>query len=165
MTESPRDENGDKRGDENGDPRADATSERNRALVERYFDLVASGSPEIATLFAEDAVWVTPQSSPMGRRHEGKQAVLALMSGGVGLYDPETPMDIQRDAVAATGETVFVEMTMNARTGQGEPYRNHYVFVFQIRDGLIVEIHEHLDTLYAQRKLFDPVGQKSPLDA
>ena len=138
--------------------------EKNRALVERYFDLVASGDPEIATLFSENAVWVTPQSSPMGRRHEGKDAVLALMSGGVGLYDADTPMEIQRNAVAAEGEHVFVEMTMNARTGQGESYQNHYVFVFQLRDGLIVEVHEHLDTLYAQRKLFDPVGQKSPLE-
>jgi ketosteroid isomerase-like protein len=139
--------------------------EKNRVLVERYFDLVASGDPEIATLFSENAVWVTPQSSPMGRRHEGKDAVLALMSGGVGLYDADTPMEIRRDAVAADGEHVFVEMTMNARTGQGEPYQNHYVFVFKLQDGLIVEVHEHLDTLYAQRKLFDPVGQKSPLDS
>ncbi len=153
MTESQRDQNG-------GQDRSE-----NRALVERYFDMVAGGDPEIGTLFSQDAVWVTPQSSPMGRRHEGKSAVLALMSGGVGLYDAETPMEIRRDAIAAAGDRVFVEMTMNARTGQGEPYRNHYVFVFQIREGLIVEVHEHLDTLYAQRKLFDPVGQKSPIDS
>ena len=137
--------------------------DENRAIVDRYFEMVA-GDPAIATLFADDAVWVTPGSSPMGRRHEGKQAVLTLMSGGVGLYDVETPMDIQRQAVAASGEHVFVEMTMNARTGQGKPYTNDYVFVFTIRDGLIVEVHEHLDTLYAQRMLFDPAGQRSPLD-
>ncbi|MBJ18036.1 MAG: nuclear transport factor 2 family protein [bacterium] len=143
----------------------DRESEANRVLVERYFEMVTSGDPEIATLFSDDAIWVTPQSSPMGRRHEGKEAVLALMGGGVGLYDAETPMEIQREAVAAAGEHVFVEMTINARTGQGEPYRNQYVFVFRIRANRIVEVHEHLDTLYAQRKLFDPVGQKSPLDS
>ena len=54
---------------------------------------------------------------------------------------------------------------MTARTGQGAPYENRYVFVFTIREALIVEVHEHLDTLYAQKLLFDPVGQSSPLDS
>ena len=136
----------------------------NRELVEHYFDCVANGDPEVAALFAENAVWVAPQSSPMGGRHEGKEAVLTLMGGGIDLYDSSHPMEIRREAIASEGEHVFVEMTMEARTGQGEAYLNHYVFVFRIRDGLILEVHEHLDTLYAQRKLFDPVGQRSPMD-
>ena len=140
-------------------------TQQNQALVERYFEMVAAGDPTIEKLFSEDAVWLTPPSSPMGIRHEGKPAVLALMAGGVGLYDASAGMDIQREAIAAMGDHVFVELTLVARTGQGEAYRNHYVFVFTLRGGLIVEVHEHLDTLYAQRKLFDPLGQKSPLDA
>ncbi len=140
-------------------------NERNLALIDRYFELMASGDPEIAALFADDARWVTPASSPMAGPFEGKAAVLELMGGGIGLYDAEHPFEIHQDAVAATGESVFVEMTMVARTGQGEPYKNRYVFVFTIRDGLICEVHEHLDTLYAQKLLFDPVGQRSPLDS
>ncbi len=139
-------------------------TERNRALVERYFEMVANGDPDVATLFAADACWVAPQSNPLGRHHEGKAAVLELMASGVGLYDASHPMDIRREAVAASGDRVFVEMTIVARTRGGEPYRNHYVFVFRVREGQIVEVHEHLDTLYAQRRLFDPVGQHSPLD-
>jgi ketosteroid isomerase-like protein len=142
----------------------DSLLDTNSALVERYFEMVASGDPEIASLFAEDARWVAPQSSPVGQFHNGKAAVLELMGSGVGLYDSSHPMDIQREATAASGDHVFVEMTMEARTAQGEAYRNHYVFVFQIRGGLICEVHEHLDTLYAQRLLFDPIGQASPLD-
>ena len=71
-------------------------------------------------------------------------------------------MDLE--AIAAEGERVFVELSLRATTGQGAAYRNDYVFVFRIRDGFIVEIHEHLDTHYAQRLLFDPAGQDSPLD-
>ena len=154
--------------DSHDGPRDPAQEARNLDLALLYFERVAAGDPDVASLFAEDAVWLTPQSSPMatasGRRHEGKQAVLTLMSGGVGLYDAEAPMEIEREAMAATGDHVFVEMTMNARTGKGQPYTNHYVFVFRMREGLIIEVHEHLDTLYAQRKLFDPVGQRSPMD-
>ena len=54
-------------------------------------------------------------------------------------------------------------MCIRDRAG-GANYENHYVFVFTIRDGRIAEVHEHLDTLYAQRVLFDPLGQRSPLD-
>ena len=143
---------------------SDEIREANRALVERYFSCVAAGDPGVGELFAEDAVWLAPQSTPMGRRHEGKGAVLTLMGGGMDLYSAEHPFEIHREAMAAEGDRVFVELTIETRTAQGEPYRNHYVFVFRIRDGRIAEVHEHVDTLYAQRLLFDPAGQRSPLD-
>jgi ketosteroid isomerase-like protein len=143
----------------------DSNRESHRAVVERYFANVQSGDPEIGALFAEDAVWIAPQSSPVGRRHEGRAALLEVMGKGVGLYDMDHPLEMEIDAMAAEGEHVFVETTLRARTLAGEPYRNHYVFVFRIREGLIVEIHEHLDTLYAQKLLFDPVGWSSPLDS
>jgi len=143
----------------------DSGPEAHRAIVERYFASVGSGDPEIGALFSDDAVWIAPQSLPVGRRHEGKAAVLELMGKGVGLYDMSLPMEMEIDAMAAEDEHVFVEMTLRARTLAGEAYRNHYVFVFRIRGGLIVEIREHLDTLYAQKLLFDPVGQRSPTES
>ena len=138
-------------------------SEALLALIDRYFAMVASGDPEIATLFAEDAVWHTPASSPMPGPFVGRDAVLEVMSGGVGLYEAGS-LEIRQTARAASREHVFVAMTMTARTAGGATYENHYVFVFTIRDGRIAEVHEHLDTLYAQRVLFDPLGQRSPLD-
>jgi len=140
------------------------TSGANRALIDRYFEMVTSGDPEVASLFGEDVVWWTPPSSPMAGPFEGKEAVLGLMAGGVGLYHPDHPLDVCQEASAASGEHVFVQMTMRARTGQDAAYENRYVFVFRIQGGRIVEVHEHLDTLYAQRLLFDPVGQRSPLE-
>jgi ketosteroid isomerase-like protein len=142
-----------------------ALSDRNRALIDRYFEMMRSGDPDIGSLLAEDIRWVAPQSSPVGQLHEGKAAVLALMGSGVGLYDASVPMQIDRMALAATEDSVFVEMTITGQSRQGAPYRNHYVMVFQVREGRITEVHEYLDTLYAQRVLFDPVGWSSPLDA
>jgi ketosteroid isomerase-like protein len=135
-----------------------------RAIVERYFEMMQRGDPDIGSLFAEDVCWIAPQSSPVGRRHEGKDAVLALMGTAVELYDMSRPMEIEFAAIAAQGDHVFVEMTLRATTAGGEPYCNHYVFVFRLEQGLIAEIHEHLDTLYTQRMLFDPVGQGSSRD-
>lgn len=137
----------------------------NLALVDRYFELMLKGDPGIADLFAPDACWLAPQSAPVGRRHAGRDAVLALMASGIGLYDAERPMQIERTASLAGDELVYIEMTIRATTKSGEPYENHYVMVFQIRGDRIVEVREYVDSLYAQRKLFDPVGMASPLDA
>ena len=133
------------------------------ALIDRYFECVATGDPGVADLLAEDIVWRAPASSPLQGPFEGRDAVLALMGSGVGLYDPNTPLDMRCTALAANGDRVFVEMEIRGRTRAGEAYENAYVFVFTVRDDRIVRVHEHLDTLYAQRKLFDPAGQRSPL--
>ena len=138
---------------------------RNLALVDRYFELLGKGDPTIAELFAENARWLAPQSAPVGRLHEGLAAVLALMASGLGLYDTTRPMQIERTASLAGDELVYIEMTIRATTKQGEPYENQYVMVFQIRDDRIHEVREYVDSLYAQRLLFDPAGQASPLDA
>jgi hypothetical protein len=142
----------------------ESTPAAHREIVERYFEMMQQGDPEIARLFCDDVCWVAPQSSPVARRHEGLAAVLELMQTGVGLYDMSRPMELDIEAVAAEGQHVFVELTLRATTRAGEPYANHYVFVFRFRSGRIVEIHEHLDTHYTQRMLFDPVGQASSLD-
>lgn len=143
----------------------DSSPKSLRKIVERYFESMRTGDPNIGDLFSEDIVWVAPESSPVGSRHSGKAAVLKLMGMGVSLYDMSQPMRMELGAIAAEGEHVFVEMTLSAKTASGEAYRNHYVFVFRIREGLIVEIHEHLDTHYTQRMLFDPTGTRSPIDA
>jgi len=142
---------------------SEAVAARHLALVDRYFDCVPRGDPAVAELLAEDIVWRTPASSPLPGPFEGRPAVLELMGAGVGLYDAETPLDMRCLAMAASADRVFAEMEIRGRTQAGEAYENAYVFVFTLRDDRIVEVHEHLDTLYAQRKLFDPVGQPSPL--
>ncbi|MEZ4279397.1 MAG: nuclear transport factor 2 family protein [Myxococcota bacterium] len=136
---------------------------RNQALVDRYFELLQKGDPGIGELFTPDARWLAPQSAPVGRLHEGRDAVLRLMGSGLGLYDLSRPMEIERTASLAGDPLVYIEMTIRATTKAGEPYENHYVMVFQLRDGRIAEVREYVDSLYAQCLLFDPAGQPSPL--
>jgi ketosteroid isomerase-like protein len=146
-----------------------STSE-NKRRVRDYFDAMGRGDSSLPDLLTEDVTWWAPPSSELGGIHEGRDAVLRLMGSGVGLYDRDTPMQVDiRSMVAegdrvcvevdirsmvAEGDRVCVEMTLEARTARGEHYLNHYHFAFRLRDGRICEVREHLDTLYAQRKLF-----------
>lgn len=127
---------------------------QNKELVRRYFAAMQSGDGSLPDLLSDDVSWWAPPSSPLGGLHEGKAAVLALMSGGVDLYDTSAPMEVSISQMVADEEWVAVQMTMSARTAKGEDYRNHYHFAFRIRGDLICEVKEHLDTLYAHAKLF-----------
>ena len=130
----------------------------NKALIRDYFARMSSGDPTIPDLLAEDVTWWVPQSSPLAGLHEGRDAVLALMGSGVELYDANSPMEVDIEEMVAEGDTVCVQTTISAKTAQGEPYENHYHFVFRVRGGRIAAVKEYVDTLYVDRMLFSPEG-------
>jgi len=125
-----------------------------KRLVRRFFDAMRSGDPGLPDLLHDDVTWWAPPSSALGGLHAGRPAVLALMASGVGLYDTRHPMNVEIERMIAEDQWVSVQLTLAARTARGEDYRNHYHFAFRVQDGLICEVREHLDTLYAQQKLF-----------
>jgi uncharacterized protein len=130
-------------------------SEANKQLVQRYLRAMSTGDPGLPDLLTDDVTWWVPPSSPLGGLREGKASVLELMARGVGLYDTSAPFEIEVEAMVAEGDWVAVQMVMGARTAKGQPYRNYYHFAFRVRDGRICGVKEYVDTLYAQRMLFD----------
>lgn len=126
----------------------------NKRLVRRYFDAMRSGDPELPDLLSADVTWWAPPSSELGGLHAGKQAVLGLMASGTGLYDLSHPLEVSIEQIIAEDDWVSVQLTLEARTARGENYKNHYHFAFRVSGGRICEVREHLDTLYAQQKLF-----------
>jgi hypothetical protein len=128
-------------------------TDETKALVRRWFEAMRTGDPKLPELLADDVSWWVPPSSPLGGLHEGKAKVLALMGQGVGLYDG--PLAITLESLIAEGDRAAVELVIDGRSAKGEPYHNHYHFAFRARDGRICAVKEYVDTLYAQRKLFD----------
>jgi len=126
----------------------------NKQVVRRYFEAMRTGAAELPELLSDDVTWWVPPSSELAGLHAGKPAVLRLMAGGTDLYDASQPMQVEIERMVAEDDWVAVQMTLEARTAAGEDYRNHYHFAFRLCEGRICEVREHLDTLYAQRKLF-----------
>ena len=54
----------------------------------------------------------------------------------------------------AEDEHAVMEWTSRARSRSGEPYENHCIGVFTVRDGKIARVHEYMDTLYAHQVAF-----------
>jgi uncharacterized protein len=67
-----------------------------------------------------------------------------------------TPITIEIGAMLAEDDRVWFEAQSYADLVGGAQYRNHYVFLLRVRDGVIVEYKEFADTLHIFRSIDDP---------
>jgi ketosteroid isomerase-like protein len=132
----------------------------NKALVRRYFDAVHAGDIDtITALLHDDVTFWVPPSLPDGVEFRGKAMVLQLFTESVALYDSAAGLSVTVHSLTADEDRVAAELVIRGRAAaSGEDYENWYHFLFRIRDGRIVAIREHLDSLYAFRTLFVPAG-------
>lgn len=134
----------------------------NKDVVRRYFDAVDRGDMEtVQALLDEEVSFWVPPSLPDGGEFRGKREVLALFAESFALYDAAAGLKVAISHLTAEEDRVAAELTIRGRCGSssgGAAYENHYHFLFRIRDGRVVEIREHLDSLYAYRTLFVPAG-------
>lgn len=136
---------------------------RNKDLVRRYFAAVAANDLEAlaglmdpalrfrcagGTGFADSVVFESPE------------ALVDDIRVNVGrLYDPAVGIQPEVLALTAEDDRVCAEVRIRGRSVvTGLDYDNLYVFLFWIRDGRFVRIHEHLDTAYAMKVLLGPAG-------
>ena len=61
-------------------------------------------------------------------------------------------------ALTVQGERVAVEVETLSTRIDGKIYHNSYHYLIIVRDGLICERREYLDTIHAREMLSDPLG-------
>ena len=132
----------------------------NKDVVRRYFATVNGGDmATITELLDERASFWVPPSLPDGVEFRGKAMVLKLFTESVGLYDPDSGLSVEIRSLTADEDRVAAELIIRGKSAaDGGDYENWYHFLFRIDGGRIIEIREHLDSLYAFRKLFIPAG-------
>ena len=75
------------------------------------------------------------------------------------LYDPTVGIQPEILSLTAEQDRVAAEVRIRGRAARtGESYDNLYAFFFWVRDGTIIEVHEHLDTAYTGARLLNPAG-------
>jgi ketosteroid isomerase-like protein len=130
-----------------------AGREANKALVRHYFETVArDGFSRALELVAEDARWWMPGIEA----DLGKADMIAAMDRAAGSLVGNMNSDIL--SMTAEDDRVAAEVRGSSLRKSGVRYDNIYHFLFRIRDGKIVEIREHHDTLYASRVFADGLG-------
>jgi uncharacterized protein (TIGR02246 family) len=126
-----------------------------RAIIDAYLTSLQAGDVEGArATFQPDATWWLPGDLPVSRTWVGRDAILdeflptvmARFATGSIAFDTRT--------VLVEGERAAVEWTVRARSIGGEDYENKYLAIFELRDGLIAEVREYMDTGVMARVLF-----------
>jgi ketosteroid isomerase-like protein len=121
-------------------------------LARGYFEAVcAADADRLRELFADEIRWRVPKGAiaPFGGMHQGADRIIAMMLGAVGESFVPGSQHFEVLTTLVGPDVVCCETEMTARTPDGRDYRNDYTFFFELRDGRISEIREHVDTRYA----------------
>jgi uncharacterized protein len=131
------------------------TSPDSKTVLARYVEAVQAGDADaIRDAFAADAIWQLDGELPISGTWRGRDTILNEFLGTAMSYYQPGSVSLEITRIVAEGEHAVMEWTSRARTITGEPYENHCIGVFTIRDGRITRVHEYMDTLYAHRAAF-----------
>jgi ketosteroid isomerase-like protein len=121
------------------------TTDDNRALLRRIFAALSTGdSRPFVDAMADEVAWTVTGHTPWSATYRGKPAVLGLLRQlGAQLAERYRAT---AELILADGDHVVVQARGHATTRAGMAYDNEYCFIFQLRDGRIVEVIEYLDT-------------------
>ena len=123
-------------------------------VVREYFDRAMAGDPKLGELFAEDAFWWIPESSPLGGTHRGRGAILAMLEKAFALYDTET-MKVEILELFGEGEHACTRFQVDSKTAKGRQWKGDYLALFRVVDGRIQSVREHFDTKRLIEVVFD----------
>ena len=135
------------------------SADTNKQLVLDYLVAIAEGRTDDAkAAFAADALWKHPPSlGSLGSDGllEGRERIFdAYFAVDDDLFETgRRAYDFEILSAIAEGDRVAVEIRHRGKGAQGQPYETDYHVAFEVRDGLIREVHEYLDSLYVKREL------------
>jgi ketosteroid isomerase-like protein len=125
-----------------------SATERTRALTQRLWDARDAGDAHaIAELLDEDVVLHLLDSLGM-EPVTGRERLATVLSGVVArTYLHADTIRREQLLLVADGDVAVVKSRLSGRTLDDAEYDNEYVNVLFWRDGLVVRIDEHPDTL------------------
>jgi ketosteroid isomerase-like protein/GNAT superfamily N-acetyltransferase len=136
-----------------------ATAERNKQVVRDWVAKLTAGDADgVCNLYAPDLRYYVVGDWPLGG-HFGR-AYMEQNCRDVFVVFPRG-LHFTAERLVAEGDWVCLEMRSRGEHSSGRTYRNHYTYWFEIRDGLIVQLKEWLDTLHANDVL---CGAGRPID-
>jgi hypothetical protein len=115
-----------------------------REVILAFFEDLNAGRAE--TAFARldpDVEYRVMAAAP----HGGTVDAQGLAAKAYAVFEKlSAPLQTKVGLVLADGEYVVVEVTGNGQTKRGGNYDNHYLFLYRVVGGMIVEAREFLDS-------------------
>ena len=124
--------------------------EKNKKLVQEFFNLLSSGSDEYLDYYTnESLIWTAGENAIGGSRSKSEVVGFAksvLDSFPKGITFNVVNLVAENDCVAAEVEGLAIHVS-------GKPYNNKYHFLIKIKDNKIMELREYMDTQLAAKVL------------
>ena len=100
----------------------------------------------------DDVEWIVPGDSRYGGgAHQGRAAVVEFFADVLGLFPDGLAVERSREWRGADG--VVVEAVLAGQAANARPYRNDYVFVFDVDGAKVRRVREYCDTSHAEAVL------------
>jgi ketosteroid isomerase-like protein len=146
-----------------------------KQTVAALYAAYATGDAErISALLHPDVVWVAPAGNatqvalglgtggdagaPDGTNDLGRDRIVQFMAHNFGRLFADTRNEFR--ILIAEGDVAVAEHRLSGTLPNGHTYCNDYCFVFEVRDGLVCQIREYMDTRGGWAQIFgDGPGQ------
>ena len=124
--------------------------EKNKELVQEFFNLLSSGSDKYLDFYKDESViWTAGENAIGGSRSKSEVVGFAksiLDSFPEGIIFNVMNLVAENDYVAAEVEGLAMHVS-------GKPYNNKYHFLLKIKNNKILELKEYMDTQLAAKVL------------
>ncbi len=119
---------------------------KNKNIVTAFYEAGNRGDMDACLdLIADDIVWTNMGSTQFSGQYRGKEALVRDLVGPLfGRLKGGITTTIER--LIAEGDLVVAQTRGHAETSDGRPYQNHYCQIMRVKNELIVEVTEYLDT-------------------
>lgn len=124
----------------------ESAEERNRKIVAAAFEAWRNGTGSVFDLLDLDAQWTITGSSPMSKTYTGRQQFLDEVITPFGRRI-SAPLEPDVRGLYADGDTVVIVWDGATVAKDGKPYRNTYVWVFEMKDGRVRRAVAFFDTV------------------
>lgn len=136
-----------------------AIEQRNKPIIEAAFEKWRGGTYLFAELLAPDVVWTIHGSGPVSGTYRNQQDFIEQASRPL-TSRLATPIVPEVHNIVAYGDTIIIRFDGTATTTSGAPYRNQFVWIFEMKDGLVANAEAFLD-LVAYQQVVDNIAPRS----
>jgi ketosteroid isomerase-like protein len=131
-------------------------TETTRRIVEEYYAALGRGDRDrLLELLAPDCHWAPPASAPI-EPVTGAEGIADALGRTVvkTMFDLKQPFALEIRRMVVEGPVAVVQQRLTATAkATGLPYDNQYCWIYEVRDGRIVDIEEYADTVVAARAM------------
>ena len=124
--------------------------EKNKELVQEFFNLLSSGSDKYLDFYNDESViWTAGENAIGGSR--SKSEVVSFAKSVLDSFPKGITFNVVN--LVAENDYVAAEVEGSAMHVSGKPYNNKYHFLLKIKNNKILELKEYMDTQLAAKVL------------